>query len=170
MKKTTKTTTPAAPALDLAAAAKVVTAETTFKTFAIAAGATWPVQQSDPAYKALVEAFSAARKAVIQEGAKRINEPTKKEAKPKAKATVSLKPSAAKASKATKPAADDVTLSEAEIEAIEAEVRSKTIRPCGCGCGVETRASFLPGHDAKLRSRLIAEAKARKAKGAKAAA
>ena len=28
--------------------------------------------------------------------------------------------------------------------------------PCGCGCGARVRRRFLPGHDAKLKSRLLA--------------
>ena len=32
-------------------------------------------------------------------------------------------------------------------------------RVCGCGCGATVRREFLPGHDAKLRSRLLAQAK-----------
>lgn len=34
-----------------------------------------------------------------------------------------------------------------------AEVRN---RSCGCGCGTPVRRRFLPGHDAKLKSRLLA--------------
>ena len=30
-------------------------------------------------------------------------------------------------------------------------------KTCQCGCGSEVRRSFLPGHDAKLKSRLLAE-------------
>lgn len=30
---------------------------------------------------------------------------------------------------------------------------------CQCGCGAQVKRSFLPGHDAKLKSRLVAEAK-----------
>ncbi len=30
---------------------------------------------------------------------------------------------------------------------------------CGCGCGATVRSEFLPGHDAKLRSRLLREAR-----------
>lgn len=30
---------------------------------------------------------------------------------------------------------------------------------CQCGCGAEVRRSFLPGHDAKLKSRLLADTK-----------
>ncbi len=33
-------------------------------------------------------------------------------------------------------------------------------RLCECGCGRPVRRRFLPGHDAKLRSRLVAEARA----------
>jgi hypothetical protein len=32
-------------------------------------------------------------------------------------------------------------------------------RVCGCGCGAAVRSEFLPGHDAKLRSRLLREAR-----------
>lgn len=32
-------------------------------------------------------------------------------------------------------------------------------RVCGCGCGATVRKEFLPGHDAKLRSRLLMEAR-----------
>lgn len=35
------------------------------------------------------------------------------------------------------------------------------LRPCGCGCGATTKGRFVPGHDAKLLSRLLAEAKAK---------
>lgn len=163
--------------LDLSAARSIMTAVTTFKQYAIAAGASWPVQASNPDYKALADGYSTAKKAVVQDGAKTINEPLPKEKKTKAAkgAKMSFKPKAAaakattkkdapKAAKAKAAKEDEVTLTDSEKEAIEAEVRSHTIRPCGCGCGVETKASFLPGHDAKLRSRLIQEAKARKAK------
>lgn len=156
--------------LDLAAAASIMTASTPFKQYAIAAGATWPVQASNPDYKALADGYSAAKKEVIANGPKTINEPTPKATKaPKGKkAAVSFKPTKATnkkdAAKAPKAKAPEVTLTDSEREAIEAEVRSHTVRPCGCGCGVETKASFLPGHDAKLRSALIAAAKARKAK------
>jgi hypothetical protein len=33
-------------------------------------------------------------------------------------------------------------------------------RLCECGCGVSVRRRFLPGHDARLRSRLVKEARA----------
>lgn len=29
---------------------------------------------------------------------------------------------------------------------------------CGCGCGADVSREFLPGHDAKLKSRLVNEA------------
>lgn len=29
------------------------------------------------------------------------------------------------------------------------------VTPCGCGCGASVRRRFLPGHDAKLKSRLL---------------
>lgn len=32
-------------------------------------------------------------------------------------------------------------------------------RTCQCGCGAEVARSFKPGHDAKLKSRLLAETK-----------
>lgn len=35
---------------------------------------------------------------------------------------------------------------------------AKVANKCGCGCGGETFRTFLPGHDAKLKGRLIAEA------------
>jgi hypothetical protein len=35
-----------------------------------------------------------------------------------------------------------------------------TGRKCGCGCGAAVRNRFLPGHDAKLKSRLVKEARA----------
>lgn len=31
----------------------------------------------------------------------------------------------------------------------------KVANKCGCGCGGETFREFLPGHDAKLKSRLV---------------
>lgn len=33
------------------------------------------------------------------------------------------------------------------------------MRNCGCGCGAVVRNRFLPGHDAKLKSRLVKEAR-----------
>lgn len=32
-------------------------------------------------------------------------------------------------------------------------------RRCGCGCGKPVKRRFLPGHDAKLKSRLLKEAR-----------
>lgn len=165
--------------LDLNAARSIFNVNTSFKQFAIAAGANWPVKATDDAYKTLADAYSAAKKAAVQNGPATINEPLPKEKKAaKAKgAKMSFKPKAGakpattnkkdKPAKAAKAAADDVTITAEEREAIEAEVRAKTVRPCGCGCGVETRASFLPGHDAKLRSALIAKLKANKASEAR---
>lgn len=42
--------------------------------------------------------------------------------------------------------------------AVKGELRavSKEPRPCGCGCGAPTARRFAIGHDAKLKSRLIA--------------
>jgi hypothetical protein len=37
--------------------------------------------------------------------------------------------------------------------------REQGTRPCECGCGAEVRSRFLPGHDAKLKSRLLREAR-----------
>lgn len=143
-----------------AAPAPTVTTSTTFRQFVVASGRSWPVKVSDPDYKTVVDAFSAAKKAAIANGPTTINEPTPKPTKAARKAAkADNKKKAAKAQ--AKAEAPD--LSDQEIEAIEAEVRSKTVRPCGCGCGAETRASFLPGHDAKLRSRLMTEARTRKA-------
>lgn len=34
-----------------------------------------------------------------------------------------------------------------------------TGRVCGCGCGRPVKRRFLPGHDAKLKSRLVKEAR-----------
>lgn len=34
-----------------------------------------------------------------------------------------------------------------------------TGRKCGCGCGAPVKRKFLPGHDAKLKSRLLKEAR-----------
>lgn len=31
---------------------------------------------------------------------------------------------------------------------------------CGCGCGASVQRRFLPGHDSKLKSRLLKEARA----------
>ena len=36
----------------------------------------------------------------------------------------------------------------------------ETSHPCGCGCGAPVRRRYLPGHDAKHRSRLLAEMRA----------
>jgi len=36
----------------------------------------------------------------------------------------------------------------------------ETPNPCGCGCGAPVRRRYLPGHDAKHRSRLLAEMRA----------
>jgi hypothetical protein len=33
----------------------------------------------------------------------------------------------------------------------------ETTHACGCGCGAPARRRYLPGHDAKHRSRLLAE-------------
>jgi hypothetical protein len=33
-------------------------------------------------------------------------------------------------------------------------------RECECGCGAAVRARFLPGHDARLKSQLVREARA----------
>ncbi|HYT30120.1 MAG TPA: hypothetical protein VEN82_05035, partial [Actinomycetota bacterium] len=33
-------------------------------------------------------------------------------------------------------------------------------RLCECGCGAPVRRRFLPGHDSRLRARLVAEARA----------
>lgn len=39
--------------------------------------------------------------------------------------------------------------------------RAKTPRPCACGCkGLTRGGTWLPGHDAKALSRLLAEARA----------
>lgn len=35
--------------------------------------------------------------------------------------------------------------------------RDASGRVCGCGCGAAVRSDFLPGHDAKLRSRLLGQ-------------
>jgi hypothetical protein len=43
---------------------------------------------------------------------------------------------------------------------IHPERRVQTPRLCECGCGRPVRRRFLPGHDAKLRSRLLNEARA----------
>jgi hypothetical protein len=43
-------------------------------------------------------------------------------------------------------------------EATEAPRKGRTPRPCGCGCGGTTKGGvYLPGHDAKLRSELMAQ-------------
>lgn len=163
MKKTNAPkTTEQGVKLDIAAAKRITTAETTFKTFVIAAGATWPLAQSSPEYKPLVEAYSVAKKTVRQDGAKNINTPAPAASLKPSKQTKTKADKTAKTPKTKATKEEGPSLSDSEIEAIEAIVRSKTVRPCGCGCGVETRASFLPGHDAKLRSRLLNEAKARK--------
>jgi hypothetical protein len=36
----------------------------------------------------------------------------------------------------------------------------ETPHTCGCGCGAPARRRYLPGHDAKHRSRLLAEMRA----------
>lgn len=149
--------------LDIAKATKDFAVTTTFKAFALAAGAAWPIAQSDAQWPILRDAYSAAKKATVQAGPATINEPVK----PAATTKKTKAPAKAKAEVPAKPA--KVELPDDVIEAIEAEVRSHTFRPCGCGCGVITRASYLPGHDAKLRSRLISEAKAKLAPKAKAA-
>lgn len=46
----------------------------------------------------------------------------------------------------------------------ERPVRENTTHPptgrtCACGCGRPVRRRFLPGHDAKLKSRLVKEAR-----------
>lgn len=58
------------------------------------------------------------------------------------------------------------------LVSVEAEtpVRQNTARPptgrlCECNCGKPVKRRFLPGHDAKLKSRLVKEARA----GSKAA-
>src|SRR5205814_8291681 len=38
--------------------------------------------------------------------------------------------------------------------------RSPLARPCECGCGAPVRRRFLPGHVARLRSRLLREVRA----------
>jgi hypothetical protein len=43
---------------------------------------------------------------------------------------------------------------------IHEAMRHATTRLCECGCGRAARRRFLPGHDAKLRSRLIRDARA----------
>lgn len=50
-------------------------------------------------------------------------------------------------------------------EALVAPPRPATGRQCGCGCGSPVARRFLPGHDAKLKSRLVKEARS----GSKAA-
>jgi hypothetical protein len=34
----------------------------------------------------------------------------------------------------------------------------KALTPCECGCGADSKSRFLPGHDAKLKSRLVTQA------------
>lgn len=56
-------------------------------------------------------------------------------------------------------AAAGVSLAERDriIREVEAEIHAMTRRVCACGCGGAANRTFLPGHDAKLRKRLIEE-------------
>lgn len=40
---------------------------------------------------------------------------------------------------------------------VESEIHAMTVRECACGCGESTARTFRPGHDARLRKRLIEE-------------
>lgn len=60
----------------------------------------------------------------------------------------------------TKTDAQDVLkAAEARIAELEAKLKkaqgNKTFYACQCGCGQSTQGRFAPGHDAKLKSRLI---------------
>ena len=69
--------------------------------------------------------------------------PTAPKAKPATKVEAAPKSKATKVEAAPKPAK-----------------APKPVVHCGCGCGAEVRSRFLPGHDAKLHSRQLAEARA----------
>lgn len=47
-----------------------------------------------------------------------------------------------------------------EPRAPRVDKQAPTGRLCGCGCGHPVSRRFLPGHDAKLKSRLLREARA----------
>ena len=46
---------------------------------------------------------------------------------------------------------------DAIIRKVEAEIHAMTERRCACGCGEPTARTFRPGHDARLRKRMIEE-------------
>lgn len=40
----------------------------------------------------------------------------------------------------------------------QTKTKRRQVRDCACGCGQKTRGGeFLPGHDAKLKSQLVAK-------------
>lgn len=78
---------------------------------------------------------------------------------------------AAPKAKVAKPGADVDPVERARITSeVEEHIKSLGVRICGCGeCGETTSRTFKPGHDAKLRARLIKERLAAAAKGVKQA-
>lgn len=63
---------------------------------------------------------------------------------PKAQETATAAKKAAPAPRAAKPA-----------KAPKAPKPAKALNPCTCGCGAQTLARFLPGHDARLHSLVL---------------
>ena len=43
------------------------------------------------------------------------------------------------------------------VAEVEEHIKGLGARTCACECGTPTKSTFAPGHDARLRSRLINE-------------
>jgi hypothetical protein len=77
--------------------------------------------------------------------------------------SISLKPAAQVSDPQPKLVVDNKANAELKLlraritQDVEEEIKALGIRSCACGCGGTTRNTFLPGHDAKLKSRMLKE-------------